>query len=261
MLFSATMPNEVVKLAQSLLFKPERIDVTPQQATVAKIDQRISYVEKSAKQGALTNLLNRSEVKKAIVFTRTKHGADRVARKLNSTNIVADAIHGNKSQNARTRALADFTSGRSWVLVATDIAARGIDISGVSHVINFELPPDPESYVHRIGRTGRAGASGVAWSLVDASERNALRAIERKIRHTPSEVVLEYTAEEVAANREAGERSAAGRLQQQAPAQRQNTPRRSNSSSLSERSEAGSAPSRRRRRNRRRKLPQGAKVA
>jgi ATP-dependent RNA helicase RhlE len=132
------------------------------------------------------------DVTRAIVFTRTKHGANRVAKKLDRAGIAAEAIHGNKSQNARTRALENFKSGDAWVLVATDIAARGIDIDSISHVINFELPHEPESYVHRIGRTARAGASGVAWSLVDPSEMKRLKAIERltKIRPAALEMVV-----------------------------------------------------------------------
>lgn len=145
------------------------------------------------KQRVLEQLLHRDEVTRAIVFTRTKHGANRVARKLENAGIVAEAIHGNKSQNARQRALQNFKDGNAWVLVATDIAARGIDIDGVSHVINYELPHEPESYVHRIGRTGRAGATGVAYSLVDPSERSRLRAVERLIKQTPVEVVVNLT--------------------------------------------------------------------
>ena len=143
------------------------------------------------KQHALEYLLVDVEVKKAIVFTRTKHGADKVARKLCNAGIGAEAIHGNKSQNARNRALQNFKDGDAWVLVATDIAARGIDIEGVTHVINQELPHEPESYVHRIGRTGRAGASGRAWSLVDPGEQKRLRAIEKLLRRSIPQKVLE----------------------------------------------------------------------
>ena len=143
-------------------------------------------VETQDKLEVLQTLLHDEALSRAIVFTRTKHGANKVAKKLCAAGISADAIHGNKSQSARQRALADFKKGRTWVLVATDIAARGLDIEGVSHVINFELPHEPESYVHRIGRTGRAGARGVAWSLVDRSEVSRLRAIEKLIRLTPA---------------------------------------------------------------------------
>lgn len=179
LLFSATMPEAVSKLAADILINPVRIDVSPKAVTVDKIDQRVVMVDGSRKQKTLESMLFDPEVTRAIVFTRTKHGANRVAKHLDKAGISAEAIHGNKSQNARTRALANFKNGDAWVLVATDIAARGIDIQGVSHVINFELPHEPESYVHRIGRTARAGASGVAWSLVDAAEVKRLRAIER----------------------------------------------------------------------------------
>ena len=141
-------------------------------------------VETQDKLEVLQTLLHDEALSRAIVFTRTKHGANKVTKKLCAAGISADAIHGNKSQSARQRALADFKKGRTWVLVATDIAARGLDIEGVSHVINFELPHEPESYVHRIGRTGRAGARGVAWSLVDRSEVSRLRAVEKLIRLT-----------------------------------------------------------------------------
>ncbi len=182
LLFSATMPGTVASLAAEILSKPVRIEITPKQATVKKIEQRVVLIDNADKQQALEHLLFDAQVKKAIVFTRTKHGADKVARKLRAAGISAEAIHGNKSQNARTRALQGFKDGESWVLVATDIAARGIDIDGVTHVFNQELPHEPESYVHRIGRTGRAGASGTAWSLVDPGERKRLRAVEKLIR-------------------------------------------------------------------------------
>ena len=182
LLFSATMSKDVSKLAREMLRDPIRVDVSPKQPTVKEIDQRVIMVENPDKQEMLNDLLREESVSRAIVFTRTKHGANKVAKKLCAAGISADVIHGNKSQSARLRALDDFKNGRSWVLVATDIAARGLDIEGVSHVINFELPHEPESYVHRIGRTGRAGASGVAWSLVDPSEVSRLRAVEKLIR-------------------------------------------------------------------------------
>lgn len=182
LLFSATMSKDVSKLAREMLRDPIRVDVSPKQPTVKEIDQRVIMVENPDKQEMLNDLLREESVSRAIVFTRTKHGANKVAKKLCAAGIGADVIHGNKSQSARLRALDDFKNGRSWVLVATDIAARGLDIEGVSHVINFELPHEPESYVHRIGRTGRAGASGVAWSLVDPSEVSRLRAVEKLIR-------------------------------------------------------------------------------
>ena len=184
LLFSATMSNGVSQLARNILRNPIRVDVSPKQPTVKKIDQRVIMVETQDKLEVLQTLLHDEALSRAIVFTRTKHGANKVAKKLCAAGISADAIHGNKSQSARQRALADFKKGRTWVLVATDIAARGLDIEGVSHVINFELPHEPESYVHRIGRTGRAGARGVAWSLVDRSEVSRLRAVEKLIRLT-----------------------------------------------------------------------------
>ena len=182
LLFSATMSKGVSQLARNMLRDPIRIDVSPKQPTVKKIDQRVIMVENPDKLEVLQTLLHDESLSRAIVFTRTKHGANKVAKKLCAAGVSADAIHGNKSQSARQRALADFKKGRTWVLVATDIAARGLDIEGVSHVINFELPHEPEGYVHRIGRTGRAGASGVAWSLVDPSEVSRLRAVEQLIR-------------------------------------------------------------------------------
>jgi ATP-dependent RNA helicase RhlE len=191
LLFSATMPKEVVSLAREILNDPIRVDVSPKEVTVTEIDQRVVMVGTSDKQRMLEHLLRDDDVSRAIVFTRTKHGANRVAKKLERAGIGAEAIHGNKSQNARQRALSNFKNGDAWVLVATDIAARGIDIDAVSHVFNFELPHEPESYVHRIGRTGRAGATGAAWSLVDPSERGRLRAVERLIRSSPSEVLVD----------------------------------------------------------------------
>ncbi len=186
LLFSATMPKEVVALARDLLKDPVRVDVSPKEMTVKEIDQRVVMVGNGEKQRMLEHLLRDDEVSRAIVFTRTKHGANKVARKLGNAGIGAEAIHGNKSQNARQRALQNFKNGDAWVLVATDIAARGIDIDAVSHVFNYELPHEPESYVHRIGRTARAGATGAAWSLVDPSERNRLRAVERLIKFSPT---------------------------------------------------------------------------
>ena len=191
LLFSATMPDQVAGLANQILSDPVQIKVTPQTVTVDKIEQGHVRINASDKQGALQALLSRPEVRKAIVFTRTKHGANRVAKKLDKHGLCTEVIHGNKSQNARNRALDNFKSGDAWVLVATDVAARGIDIQDVTHVINFELPQEPEVYVHRIGRTARAGAEGVAWSLVDRDERSRLKAIERLTKVKVKEVVLE----------------------------------------------------------------------
>jgi len=190
LLFSATMPSEVVSLARDILNNPVRVDVAPKHVTVEEIEQRVVMVDNADKKRVLEHLLRDDAVTRAIVFTRTKHGANKVARQLDAAGIGAEAIHGNKSQNARQKALQKFKDGHTWVLVATDIAARGIDIDGVSHVVNHELPHEPESYVHRIGRTGRAGATGAAWSLVAPTERSRLRAIEKLIRFSPAVMKL-----------------------------------------------------------------------
>lgn len=178
-LFSATMPAEVAELAGSLLNDPVRVEVAPQGRTADKIDQRVEFVPTPAKRARLVELLADPAMTRVIVFARTKHGCDRVAENLEKDGVLAEAIHGNKSQNARQRALNLFRQGRVRVLVATDIAARGIDVTGISHVINYELPDEPESYVHRIGRTARNGADGAAITLCDGSERDKLRAVER----------------------------------------------------------------------------------
>jgi ATP-dependent RNA helicase RhlE len=179
LLFSATMPQEIARLAAELLRAPVRVEVSPPTRTADHIDQRVFMVEAGAKRAFLTNLLADPELARVLVFTRTKHGANRVAEQLARAGISVEAIHGNKSQGARERALAQFRNGSARVLVATDIAARGIDVDDVTHVINYEIPNIPESYVHRIGRTARAGASGIAISLCDPSERAYLRDIER----------------------------------------------------------------------------------
>jgi ATP-dependent RNA helicase RhlE len=182
LLFSATMPNDIANLAGSILRDPATVTVTPVATTAERIDQWILFVEQSDKRALLGEVLKDQSIKRALVFTRTKHGANRLAEQLERMGVRADAIHGNKSQNARQRALSDFTDGKLRILVATDIAARGIDIDGITHVINYELPNVPESYVHRIGRTARAGAAGVALSFCDVDERAYLRDIERLIR-------------------------------------------------------------------------------
>jgi ATP-dependent RNA helicase RhlE len=182
LLFSATMPEAIASLAARILKAPVRVEVTPAASTVERVEQRVIFVDSAAKSALLTELLRDQEISRALVFARTKHGANRIAIRLVRDNINAEAIHGNKSQSARQRALEGFRSGRVRVLVATDIAARGIDVDGVTHVINFDLPNEPENYVHRIGRTARAGASGVALSLCDAGERNYLRDIEKLTR-------------------------------------------------------------------------------
>ncbi|MFZ5893467.1 MAG: DEAD/DEAH box helicase [Myxococcota bacterium] len=181
LLFSATMPPVIEQLARNILKDPERVAVTPQATTAETVDQAVYFVAKENKRALLERVLANG-VERALVFTRTKHGADRVAKQLVRAGIEAAAIHGNKSQNARERALEAFRRGTSNVLVATDIAARGIDIRGVSHVVNYELPDVAESYVHRIGRTGRAGQSGRAVSFCDQEERPLLRDIERLIK-------------------------------------------------------------------------------
>jgi ATP-dependent RNA helicase RhlE len=182
MLFSATMPDDIAKLAHEMLNQPQRIEIAPQGRTADRVTQKLYFVPMPQKRQLLSELLKDVSLNRVIVFTRTKHGANRVAEHLSRTGVVAEAIHGNKSQNARQRALEMFRDGTARVLVATDIAARGIDIDNISHVVNFELPNEPESYVHRIGRTARAGTEGVAISFCDASERNYLRDIERLIR-------------------------------------------------------------------------------
>jgi ATP-dependent RNA helicase RhlE len=182
MLFSATMPGEVAGLVADILRDPVRIDISPTTLTAANIDQRLYYVETKDKQALLQDLLRDAGMTRAIVFTRTKHGANKVAGKLGDAGHAAEAIHGNKSQNARQKALAAFRSGRARILVATDIAARGIDIDEVSHIVNFELPEVPETYVHRIGRTARAGSGGVAISFCDGSERESLQSIEKLVK-------------------------------------------------------------------------------
>ena len=182
MLFSATMPDDVVKLVGDMLKSPERIEVAPQGKTADRIEQKLYHVPMPQKRQLLVELLKDLAMNKVIVFTRTKSGANRVSEHLVKNGIVAEVIHGNKSQNARQRALEAFRNGKARVLVATDIAARGIDIDDISHVVNFELPNEPESYVHRIGRTARAVGEGIALSFCDPSERNYLRDIERLTR-------------------------------------------------------------------------------
>jgi ATP-dependent RNA helicase RhlE len=179
MLFSATMPVEVGKLASSLLRDPVRVQVAAETATPDKIEQHVYFTDAGGKKHLLVNLLRNPEMSRVIVFTRTKRGADKVAEHLEGAGIPAEAMHGNKSQNARQRSLELFKNGQARVLVATDLAARGIHVTGISHVINYELPNEPESYVHRIGRTARAGASGIAYAFCDPSEQAFLRAIQR----------------------------------------------------------------------------------
>jgi ATP-dependent RNA helicase RhlE len=180
--FSATMPKAIAELAEDMLRDPARVAVTPVATTAERVSQRIIHVDRGAKPALLAKILKGEVVDRALVFTRTKHGADKVVKGLAKANIAAQAIHGNKSQNHRERTLAEFRSGTIRTLVATDIAARGIDVEGISHVVNFDLPNIPETYVHRIGRTARAGMDGIAISLVDADEIAYLRDIEKLIR-------------------------------------------------------------------------------
>jgi len=213
LLFCATMPSEVAKLAREILFEPERVEITAKTVAVERIEQRVHHLDAAAKRVRLSELLATPGFERVLVFTRTKHGADKVVKLLGRDGISAEALHGNKSQGARQRVLDNFRNGRSRVLVATDIASRGIDVDDVTHVINYELPSEPESYIHRIGRTARAGAAGIAISFCDASERPQLRSIERLIKRTLN-VVGETPVEAVASaaknNKDVVRRSAPG---------------------------------------------------
>ena len=180
--FSATMPSEIRKLAQSLLHEPVSIEVTPASTTVEKFDQSLYYVDKANKKRLLLKLLQKNRVQNALVFTRTKSNANRLAKYLNENGVTSGVIHGNKSQNARQQALLQFKEGKSRVLVATDIAARGIDVQELSHVFNFDIPNEAEVYVHRIGRTGRAGRQGCAIAFSDCNEAEYVKNIEKLIR-------------------------------------------------------------------------------
>jgi len=188
--FSATMPKTIADLGDSFLTNPVKVSVAPPSTTAERVEQYVTFVNQAEKQALLTLTLKRETIDRALVFTRTKHGADRVVKHLTAAGIAANAIHGNKSQPQRERALAEFKAGRAPILVATDIAARGIDVSGVSHVFNFELPNVAEQYVHRIGRTARAGATGLAISFVADDEKPYLRSIEKLTRVRPTIVPL-----------------------------------------------------------------------
>ena len=179
--FSATMPPEIQKLANTILVDPKKVEVTPPSSTADTIEQSLFFVEKGDKKKLLIHLLNDKRIKSALIFTRTKHGADKITKDLLKAGIKTEAIHGNKSQNARQKALSNFKSGQIKALIATDIAARGIDIDELSHVINYELPNIPETYVHRIGRTGRAGSSGIALSFCEEEEMEYLKDIQKLI--------------------------------------------------------------------------------
>jgi ATP-dependent RNA helicase RhlE len=194
--FSATMSSQTGELAKNLLTDPVRVEAAPQASTLECIEQRVFFVDQNNKIPLLLGLLKQQDLKRVLVFARTKHRADKIALMLNKNRINADAIHGNKSQNQRTKAMHDFKLGRLRVLVATDIAARGIDIDDITHVINFDLPNEPESYVHRIGRTGRMGADGNAYSFCAADERNFLRSIERLTRVKVEVMEHQYHSEQ-----------------------------------------------------------------
>jgi ATP-dependent RNA helicase RhlE len=181
LLFSATMPKEITKMVNAILKNPAKVEVTPVSSTVDNIEQNVYFVEQKDKKSLLINLLKNRSIESVLVFTRTKHGADKIARDLTKLSVTAQAIHGNKSQEARQIALNNFKLKRIRVLVATDIAARGIDIQELSYIINYDLPNVPETYVHRIGRTGRAGMAGTALSFCDRDELDYLRAIQKLI--------------------------------------------------------------------------------
>jgi len=189
--FSATMPPVIVDLTKNLLVNPIKVEVAPVSSAAETVQQKLYHVDKSNKRDLLIHVLKEKEIRSALIFTRTKHGADKVARFINQAGINAEAIHGNKSQNARQKALSNFKTKRTRILVATDIAARGIDIDDLSHVINYEIPNVPETYVHRIGRTGRAGASGIALSFCDLEEKSYVRDVE-KLLNTSIPIVTEH---------------------------------------------------------------------
>ena len=218
--FSATMPKEIAGLASTLLRDPVRVEITPAATTVERVNQGIIHVETRNKLALLSDLLAQNAMPRTLVFTRTKHGADRVVKGLVKQRLEAAAIHGNKSQSQRERALAGFKSGKVRVLVATDIAARGIDIDGVSHVVNYDLPFVSESYVHRIGRTARAGASGEAVAFCDPEERPLLRDIERTIRQKIPVIRHQMSISAPEANERSGAAQAHHRPQQNQPSWR-----------------------------------------
>jgi ATP-dependent RNA helicase RhlE len=236
--FSATMPPVVAQLAKELLHDPVQIAIDPGSPAVERIAQKLMYVDRHHKDDLLIALVREHAMERALVFTRTKHGADKVVKKLESAGIVACAIHGNKSQNARTSALQGFKNGRVRVLVATDLAARGLDVDGITHVVNYDLPEDPETYIHRIGRTARAGADGDAVSFCSARERDALRDIEKLIRRPIPEELDHARHSETA-------RRASGPDARPEPRTTQR-PRRQGSSSYGARSASSRSPRQRR---------------
>lgn len=223
--FAATMSREIGELAGRLLTDPVRIEVAPQATPVERIEQRIFFVDQKDKNSLLIGLLQQKFLKRVLVFIRTKRRADRVAKVLTKNGIRADAIHGDRTQNQRLAALRGFKAGRLQVLVATDIAARGIDVEDISHVINYDLPNEPESYVHRIGRTGRAGRAGTAYSFCSAEERSFLRDIERLTRTKIEEMDHRYHSEEA--------KNASGSASEPAPKGAKRPPRRSRGASPS----------------------------
>ena len=210
LLFSATMPKEIVSLANEILDDPVRIEIAPDEPTVEAIDQRLMFVEKKDKKHLLAELLKDPDVDRSIVFTRTKRGANNLVKRLNKSGFEAVAIHGNKSQNARQRALDGFRDGDYDILVATDVASRGIDVDDITHVFNFDLPDDPSSYVHRIGRTGRAGRTGIAISFCDAAESDKLKDVQKAIgQEIPADSDHPFHSEEALSARPADPASAA----------------------------------------------------
>ena len=205
MLFSATLPDDILRLTKYFLKDPVRVSVNPSASTVDRIDQRVLFVDRENKGALLESVLQENGIDRALVFSRTKHGANRIVKNLGKAQIKADTIHGNKSQSARTEALRRFRAGKVRVLVATDIASRGLDVEGITHVINYELPNEAESYVHRVGRTARAGAAGVALSFCDAGERGYLQNIEKTINRTVTVVADHpYHSESVASRPKRG---------------------------------------------------------
>ncbi len=234
--FSATMPPDVQRLADTLLHEPVKVEVTPVSSTAETVQQEVFFVDKPNKPALLVHLLKTRDIPEALVFSRTKHGADKLARFLGKAGIHAEAIHGNKAQNARQRALKNFKERKTRVLVATDIAARGIDIDSLSHVVNYDIPNVPETYVHRIGRTGRAGATGIALSLCDAEERAYLRDITKLINRQIPVVeghpfpVSPENAEPIAPPASKGRRPGRNRPFKNRPGQGRSAPQREASS-------------------------------
>ena len=246
LLFSATMPEAIQELASQMLVDPAKVEVTPPATTVERIEQSVYFVTKPEKRLLLEHLLRDAAIRRVLVFTRTKHGANKLAEQLERGGVSAEAIHGNKSQSAREKALSNFKNGRTRVLVATDIAARGLDVDDVTHVINYELPNEPESYVHRIGRTARAGASGMAYSFCDSEERAYLHDIEKLTRqHIPVVADHPYAADfgtlPLTAARKPAGRPGQERRQQPRDQRPSYPPRRPNNSAPAARGEHGRA--------------------